>query len=58
MTVPSSMRAWRVHQYGEPLDVLQLQTVDTPEPGPGQLLVQAEGIPLNLKTWSASMAEI
>ena len=48
MTVPSSMRAWRVHQYGEPLDVLQLQTVDTPEPGPGQLLVQAEGIPLNL----------
>ncbi len=48
MSVPKTMRAWRVHQYGEPLDVLQLEQVDTPEAGPGQLLVQAEGIPLNL----------
>jgi NADPH2:quinone reductase len=42
------MRAWRVHQYGAPLDVLQLDEVPVPEPGPGELLVEVEGIPLNL----------
>ena len=29
------MRAWRVHEWGQPLDVLQLDTVPIPEPGPG-----------------------
>ena len=48
MSAPSTMRAWRVHQYGEPLEVLKLEEVETPTPGPGQLLVKAEGIPLNL----------
>ncbi len=48
MSVPTTMRAWRVHQYGKPLDVLKLEEVDTPAPGPGQLLVKAEGIPMNL----------
>ncbi len=43
-----TMRAWRVHRYGEPLQVLQLDEVPVPEPGPGELLVRVEGIPLNL----------
>lgn len=42
------MQAWRVHAYGPPLEVLQLEEVAVPEPGPGELLVRAEGIPLNL----------
>lgn len=48
MTLPTTMRAWRVHQYGHPLEVLKLETVELPQPGPGQLLVKAEGIPMNL----------
>ena len=43
-----TMQAWRVHSYGEPLDVLQLDEVPVPVPGPGELLVRVEGIPLNL----------
>lgn len=44
----TTMRAWRVHTYGDPLDVLQLDEVTVPTPGPGELLVRVEGIPLNL----------
>jgi NADPH:quinone reductase len=43
-----TMRAWRVHTYGDPLDVLQLDEVEVPEAGAGELLVRVEGIPLNL----------
>jgi NADPH2:quinone reductase len=43
-----TMRAWRVHQYGAPLDVLQLDEVPVPVPDAGDLLVKVEGIPLNL----------
>lgn len=43
-----TMRAWRVHSYGAPLDVLQLDEVPVPVPDAGDLLVQVEGIPLNL----------
>jgi NADPH2:quinone reductase len=43
-----TMKAWRVHSYGEPLDVLQLDEVPVPVPDPGDLLVKVEGIPLNL----------
>lgn len=49
MATPSeTMRAWRLHEYGEPLDVLRLETVPTPTPGPGELLVHVVGIPVNL----------
>ena len=34
------MRAWQVHQHGEPRDVLTLAEVPEPEPGPGQVLVR------------------
>ncbi len=43
-----TMRAWRVHEYGEPLDVLRLDEVELPEPGDGEVRVRAEGIPFNL----------
>ena len=34
------MRAWRVHEYGAPADVLALEEVDAPEPADGELLVR------------------
>ncbi len=43
-----SMRAWQTHEYGEPLDVLQLDDVPIPEPGPGEVRVKTHAIPLNL----------
>jgi NADPH2:quinone reductase len=42
-----TMRAWRVHRYGEPVDALRLDDVDEPEPGPGQVLVHTAATPLN-----------
>jgi NADPH2:quinone reductase len=48
MTTNETMRAWRVHRYGEPLEVLQLDEVPVPVPNPGEVLVRVEGIPLNL----------
>ncbi len=44
----TTMRAWRVHEYGKPLDALQLDTVPVPEPGPGEIRVRVLAIPLNL----------
>lgn len=41
-------RAWRVHEYGEPLEVLRLEDVPVPEPGPGEVRVRVQAIPLNL----------
>src|SRR3979490_435123 len=43
-----SMRAWRIHEYGQPRDVLQLDQVDIPEPEPGELRVRVQAIPFNL----------
>ncbi|MEO6469945.1 MAG: alcohol dehydrogenase catalytic domain-containing protein, partial [Acidimicrobiia bacterium] len=43
-----SMRAWRTHEYGEPLDVLTLDDVPIPEPDPGEVRVRVQAIPLNL----------
>jgi NADPH2:quinone reductase len=45
---PATMRAWRTHAYGPPLEALQLDTVPVPEPGPGQVRVRVQAIPLNL----------
>ena len=43
------MRAWRVHEWGlEPAETLVLEKVPLPEPGAGELLVQAQVIPLNI----------
>jgi NADPH2:quinone reductase len=42
------MRAWRTHRYGRPSEVLKLDEVPVPEPGPGELRVHVQAIPLNL----------
>lgn len=41
------MQAWRVHEHGEPADVLRWEEVPVPEPGPGELLVDVEACGLN-----------
>ncbi|MAG34489.1 MAG: alcohol dehydrogenase [Deltaproteobacteria bacterium] len=48
-SLPESMRAWRVHEWGEdPSKTLSLDSIPLPTPEAGELLVRAEGIPLNL----------
>jgi len=42
------MRAWRIHEYGQPRDVLRLDRVPVPEPDSGELRVRVQAIPLNL----------
>ena len=41
------MKAWRVHELGEPEDVLQLDEVDPPTPGPGQVRIEVAATALN-----------
>lgn len=41
------MRAWRIHELGEPKEVLKLEEVEEPEPGPGEVLVHVEAAALN-----------
>jgi NADPH:quinone reductase len=43
-----TMRAWRLHRYGQPREVLVIDQVPIPAPGPGELRVRVLGIPLNL----------
>jgi NADPH:quinone reductase len=42
------VRAWRVHEYGQPLDVLRLDDAPVPEPEAGEVRVRVQAIPLNL----------
>jgi len=44
----SEMRTWRTHEYGQPLDVLQLDTVPVLEPEASEVRVRVQAIPLNL----------
>jgi NADPH2:quinone reductase len=48
VTDTEAMQAWRVHRYGAPLDVLQLDRAPIPVPGPGEVRVQVQAVPLNL----------
>ncbi|MET0318951.1 MAG: NADPH:quinone oxidoreductase family protein [Rhodococcus fascians] len=41
------MKAWRVNELGDPRDVLKLEDVDEPTPGPGQLRVKVLAAPAN-----------
>src|SRR5689334_16001132 len=43
----AGMRAWRVHELGNPGDVLKLEDVEQPTPGPGQVLVKVRAAALN-----------
>src|SRR3984957_14948882 len=41
------MRAWQVHEFGEPEDVLRLEEVPVPSAGPGEILVRVAATTLN-----------
>ena len=41
------MKAWRFHQHGEPADVLSIEEVDEPRPGPDQSLLRVTACALN-----------
>src|SRR5262249_56537169 len=41
------MRTWRVHELGEPTDVLVLDDVPPPAPGPGEVLIDVAASALN-----------
>jgi NADPH2:quinone reductase len=41
------MRAWRVHELGDPKDVLELDEIEEPEAGPGEVVVEVEAAALN-----------
>jgi NADPH2:quinone reductase len=41
------MRAWQVHELGDPWEVLKLEEVEEPEPGPGEVVVEIEAAALN-----------
>jgi NADPH2:quinone reductase len=48
MAGAGEMRAWRTHAYGQPLETLKLDSVPIPDPGPGELRIKVDAIPLNL----------
>ncbi|SFK73249.1 NADPH:quinone oxidoreductase family protein [Geodermatophilus ruber] len=41
------MRAWRVHELGDPSTVMKLEEVERPTPGDGQVLVKVRAAALN-----------
>jgi NADPH:quinone reductase len=41
------MRTWRFHDLGSPIDVLRLEDVAPPEPGPGEVLIDVEAVGLS-----------
>src|SRR5881397_2918169 len=43
----ADMRAWRVHELGDPSQVMSLDEVDQPTPGDGQVLVKVRAAALN-----------
>jgi NADPH2:quinone reductase len=42
------MRALRVHRHGEPAEVLVVEEIEPPRPGPGQVAIAVGGAALNL----------
>ena len=40
------MRAWRIHELGDPIQRLVLDEVAEPELGPGRVLVEVEAVGL------------
>ena len=41
------MRAWQVHELGDPQEALKLEEVEDPEHGPGEVVVEVEAAALN-----------
>ena len=48
---PTTMKALRVGIYGKPLEVLRLEDVAIPNPGPGQVRVRVHACALNPADW-------
>lgn len=48
---PSTMKALHLKTYGKPLDVLRLEDVAIPSPGPGQVRVRVHACALNPADW-------
>jgi NADPH:quinone reductase-like Zn-dependent oxidoreductase len=46
------MRTVRFHGYGEPADVLRLETAPVPEPGPGRIRVAVHACGLAPADWA------
>ncbi|HTX48980.1 MAG TPA: NADP-dependent oxidoreductase [Caulobacteraceae bacterium] len=46
------MRTLRFHEYGEPADVLRLETADVPEPRTGHIRVRVSACGLNPADWA------
>ena len=42
------MRAWRVHRHGAPTEVMHLEEVAPPDPGPGKVRLRVHAAALNL----------
>ncbi|MFD0696216.1 alcohol dehydrogenase catalytic domain-containing protein [Paenibacillus sp. GCM10027628] len=51
VSTPVTMRTIRFHDYGEPTDVLRLEEVVIPEPGPGRIRVSVRACGLNPVDW-------
>ena len=45
-TIPTTMRAWRIHEFGGP-DALRSETIAVPQPGDGALLVRIAATSVN-----------
>ena len=41
------MKAWRVHETGEPREAMRLDDVPTPRPGPGEVLLRVRAANVN-----------
>jgi NADPH:quinone reductase-like Zn-dependent oxidoreductase len=50
--ITTTMRSLRFHEYGDPSEVLRLETVPVPEPGPGQILVAVYACGLAPADWA------
>jgi len=46
------MRTLRFHEYGEPADVLRIDRISAPEPGPGRIRVAVHACGLNPADWA------
>jgi NADPH:quinone reductase-like Zn-dependent oxidoreductase len=48
----STMRTVRFHEYGEPADVLHMETAPVPDPGPGRIRVKVHACGLAPADWA------
>lgn len=58
-TLPKTMIAWviREERYGEPIDAFQLEEIETPEPGPFEVIVRVMAAGVNFNNVWAALGE-